>query len=181
MDERRYLMAGFAVALGVLLFAPLWAYYGMLIPEMGEHGGGGSEVRPEAFKAAVEGFVERHGLPDGAVQGVPEEPGLLEVGQYYWRPATVRLRTGETYTFHISSVDVVHAFSLNMGSGSYNAVVMPYTVTMVRVTPLRPGEYLVYCSEYCGIGHDLMKGKIIVEGEPVPGQEPVREEGHHGH
>ena len=26
-----------------------------------------------------------------------------------------------------------------------------------------PGEYLVVCNEYCGLGHHLMQGKVIVE------------------
>jgi cytochrome c oxidase subunit 2 len=38
-------------------------------------------------------------------------------------------------------------------------------VTRVVYTFDEPGEHLIICHEYCGIGHHNMWGKVIVEGE----------------
>jgi cytochrome c oxidase subunit 2 len=32
----------------------------------------------------------------------------------------------------------------------------------LRITPNKAGDYRVICNEYCGIGHHLMIGKILV-------------------
>jgi len=89
---------------------------------------------------------------------------------------------------------VVHAISVQMGGTSYNAVVMPGIVTALKLKPAKPGKYLVFCNEYCGIGHDYMYFSIIVEeggGEkhrepPGEGQHekaasPKKDDGHGGH
>jgi cytochrome c oxidase subunit 2 len=76
------------------------------------------------------------------------------------------------------STDVVHAFSVQMGDTSYNAVVMPNMVTALKLKPTKPGTYLTFCNEYCGIGHDYMYFSIVVE---EAGSSIKKDEGHHGH
>jgi cytochrome c oxidase subunit 2 len=41
-------------------------------------------------------------------------------------------------------------------------MIVPGEVTHVTYTFSRPGEYLVLCHEYCGLGHQQMYTKVIV-------------------
>jgi cytochrome c oxidase subunit II len=34
---------------------------------------------------------------------------------------------------------------------------------VITITPTTTGEFTIVCNEFCGIGHDYMIGKIIVE------------------
>jgi cytochrome c oxidase subunit 2 len=42
-------------------------------------------------------------------------------------------------------------------------MVVPGYVTQFTVTFDRAGEYLIACNEYCGVGHHMMSGKLIVK------------------
>ena len=42
----------------------------------------------------------------------------------------------------------------------------------LRVTPNAPGDYRIICNEFCGIGHHIMVGKVIVEDRQVAAATP---------
>jgi cytochrome c oxidase subunit 2 len=44
-----------------------------------------------------------------------------------------------------------------------NLTVAPGYVSEATATFREPGEYLVVCNEYCGLGHHNMQGTIVVE------------------
>ena len=93
---------------------------------------------------------------------VPAPPGevYLLAKQFFWFPI-LKLRAGETYRLHISSADFQHGFSLlpmNM-----NFQIVPGYDHVLTITPQAPGTYHIVCNEFCGIGHQNMVGKIIVE------------------
>lgn len=161
-STRSYLVTAFVIAFSVLLVIPLWAAFGVLLPEEGGHGGGEMMMAGE-FRGKVADLISEHGLPDGSVEAGHGEPVYVMVSQYTFSPNTIRLKTGEHYVFKFLSVDVVHALSVQMGGTSFNAVVMPMMVTEVEFKPTQPGNYLTLCNEYCGIGHEYMYFNIIVE------------------
>ncbi len=171
-SSNSYLVAAFVVAFSVLLIIPMWAVYGVLFPKEGGHGahGAGEMLVASEFEEKTARFIEEHQLPDGSVRAEQGKPIYVVAKQYTFRPNTLRLRTGEQYELQMLSADVVHAFSLQMGDTSYNAVVMPKMVTALTLKPTKPGAYLVVCNEYCGIGHDYMYFSIIVE--KAEGEEP---------
>ena len=161
-STKSYLVVAFIIAFSVLLVIPLWAIYGVLLPE--EHGGhGGEMVMAMEFQQKTMAFIEEHKLPDGSVEASHDEPVYIMVSQYTFTPNKIRLKAGEHYDLQMLSSDVVHAFSLQMDGTSYNTVVMPLMVTALEVAPTEPGTYLIICNEYCGIGHDYMYFTIIVE------------------
>ena len=43
---------------------------------------------------------------------------------------------------------------------------------MITLTPTEPGEFGIICNEFCGVGHHMMLGKVIVTEADgtVPGQ-----------
>jgi len=43
-------------------------------------------------------------------------------------------------------------------------MIVPGYDYVLKVTPTEAGEYGLICNEFCGIGHHLMAGKIIVKG-----------------
>ncbi len=182
-STKSYLVTAFIIAFSVLLIIPLWAAYGVLLPE--EHGGhGGEMVMATEFQQKVNDFIEEYSLPDGSVEHNHEGPAYIMASQYTFTPAKIRMKTGEHYNLQFLSSDVVHAISVQMDGTSYNAVVMPTVVTSLDLEATRPGTYLFICNEYCGIGHDYMYFTLIVEEGSVQEEdghledEPHEEEQH---
>ena len=75
-------------------------------------------------------------------------------------PAILTVPTGAKVTFYVTSADVVHGFFIP--NTDINMMVIPGWVNVESHTFTRPGEYLLICHEYCGIGHQNMFGKIEV-------------------
>ncbi len=80
---------------------------------------------------------------------------------YVFRPEQVHVPAGVPVTFRVTSPDVLHGFQI-VGT-NVNLTVAPGYVSEATTTFETPGEYLVVCNEYCGLGHHLMQGKVIVE------------------
>src|SRR3972149_10929420 len=164
-SSNSYLVAAFVIAFSVLLVIPMWAAYGVLFPKEGGHAphGAGEILMASEFEEKTARFIEEHRLPDGSVRAEHGKPIYVMAIQYTFRPNIIRLTAGEQYDLQMLSTDVVHAFSVQMGDTSYNAVVMPKMVTALKLKPTKSGTYLVVCNEYCGIAHDYMNFSIIVE------------------
>ena len=75
--------------------------------------------------------------------------------------AVLKFKQGETYRLHLSSMDLLHGFSLF--PLNLNFMVLPGYEYVLTVTPTEKGEVFAVCNEFCGIGHHQMVGKIIVE------------------
>jgi cytochrome c oxidase subunit 2 len=76
----------------------------------------------------------------------------------------VRLPAGRPVRFRVTSPDVLHGFQI-VGT-NVNLTVAPGYVSEATATFNEPGEYLVVCNEYCGLGHHSMYGTIVVEAAP---------------
>lgn len=101
-----------------------------------------------------------------------DEPGVTQTGdnQYQvsmiaqawaFQPAEVRVPAGAEVTFMVTSVDVIHG--LHVERTRINIMLIPGQVGRVTYTFDEPGEYLMVCHEFCGAGHHIMAGKVIVE------------------
>jgi cytochrome c oxidase subunit 2 len=66
---------------------------------------------------------------------------------------------GTPVTFHITSMDVDHGFQIIGTNGQ--SMVLPGYVSQFT-TEFDPGEFLVACNEYCGVGHHTMASRIRV-------------------
>jgi len=64
-------------------------------------------------------------------------------------------------TFRITSRDVIHGFEIT--GKNANVMLIPGQISLVKVKFDEPGEHYIICHEYCGIGHQNMFAKIIVE------------------
>lgn len=153
------------------------------------HGGHGEAGGPstEAFRAEAEAFAERYRQPDGSVapgvmpmaathdhgHGHDESPAAeapvdgpvdvyLAAFQWGFEPAVLRLRRGVAYRFKMMAVDVGHGASIHLGPASRIIRLRPGALVEQQLTFARPGSYLVYCTVFCGPGHDRMQGRIVV-------------------
>ena len=117
---------------------------------------------PEAFALQVQAFVEKYRRDDGRVAVPPGEDAYMMAARYSFYPELV-LQAGEEYRIWISSKDALHGFSIVGGNQNINLEIAPEHAYGATFTPAEPGEYLIVCNEYCGLGHHLMKGRIIVE------------------
>ncbi len=155
------LAVGWCVVLSLMM--PYWHFKGRQ-----NSSGESYRTTPDQFKARVERFSEANApgtkgnFEDGINSEVPAPPGdiYLIAKQYFWYPI-LKLRAGETYRLHMSSVDFQHGFSLQ--PMNMNFQVIPGYDHVLTLTPTAPGIYPIVCNEFCGVGHHTMVGKIIVE------------------
>jgi cytochrome c oxidase subunit 2 len=96
---------------------------------------------------------------------------------YAWLPAQMTLPADTPITFHITSRDVVHGYQIIRTNGQ--AMAVPGYVSQFTTTLSSPGEYLIACNEYCGIGHHMMSARLTVVPAsaytmPAPGEDPFK-------
>jgi cytochrome c oxidase subunit 2 len=152
----------FAIAFGwcMVLFAmmPLWHLKGGQNPS-----GIRRKVDPEAYKARVEQFVADYKVTEMSGIPVVEPPAGADIyllgRMWSWYPV-LKLKKGVEYTLHLSSADVNHGFSLY--PVNINFQVVPGYDYGLKIVPSEAGDFGIICNEFCGIGHHVMLGKVIV-------------------
>lgn len=121
-------------------------------------------VEPEAAAHSTEGMAmtpdsndSAHSMP-GMADGdaVPPVGVFMVAQQWSFDPPELRLRSGIPYRFKMMAVDAAHGASLQLGPGSH-IIRLPKDVLVARQMAFtEPGEYLLYCTMYCGEGHQFM-------------------------
>ncbi len=157
--ERVWIGIAMIWCLVMFIAMPYWYFFGKQ-----NSTGEAYRVTPAAFSARVDTFVESHKV--GEVKGMPiaePAPGgdaYLLARMWQWYPV-LKLRMGQTYRIHISSTDLQHGFSLQ--PLNMNFQILPGYDHVLTITPTSAGEFSIVCNEFCGIGHHLMTGQILVE------------------
>ena len=95
------------------------------------------------------------------VAAQPQERVIRVVARKFeYEPREIRLKRGEPVVLEFTTLDVI------MGFNSYDfgvrTDIVPGTVTRLRLTPDKAGEFVFYCDVFCGNGHEDMDGKLIV-------------------
>ncbi|MGO0061171.1 cytochrome c oxidase subunit II [Brevibacillus fluminis] len=93
--------------------------------------------------------------------GANEYKAVLLAQTFAFSPNETVVPAGATVHFQASSPDVVHGIAVP--GTNVNMMVVPGHITEFTYTFKKPGEYLMLCNEYCGAGHQLMMGKLIVK------------------
>lgn len=144
----------------MILFAmmPLWHIRG------GQNVSGiRHKVEPGAYVERVMQFVEEYQV--GEEKGFPvvePPPGAhvyLLARMWQWYPV-LKLKKDTEYILHLSSADINHGFSLF--PLNINFQVVPGYDYALKITPNQAGDFRIICNEFCGIGHHMMVGKILV-------------------
>ncbi len=81
---------------------------------------------------------------------------------FAFAPYEVKVPANKPITFRLTSPDVIHGFEIVTTNG--NTMVVPGYVSQFTTVFRKPGNYLIVCNEYCGLGHHAMQGRLIVEG-----------------
>jgi cytochrome c oxidase subunit II len=167
-SEKVWFAIAFAWCMILFAMMPLWHWKG------GQNVSGiRSKVEPAAFMARVDQFVadykvgELNGLP--VVEPPPGSDIYLLGRMWTWYPV-LKLTKGVEYTLHLSSTDINHGFSLY--PVNINFQVVPGYDYGLRIVPTEAGEFGIICNEFCGVGHHMMLGRVIVTNEDgsMPGE-----------
>jgi cytochrome c oxidase subunit 2 len=75
-------------------------------------------------------------------------------------PQHVELPTDTPIKFRFATPDVLHG--LHMPNSNVDTMVIPGFVSEVNTTLKHPGEFPLFCNEYCGLGHHYMWSRISV-------------------
>jgi cytochrome c oxidase subunit II len=96
-------------------------------------------------------------LDDGTYQ-------VVMIGStFLFNPNEITVPAGTEVEFIITSRDVLHGFHVERTNA--NVMLIPGRISRVTTTFNDPGEYLFVCHEYCGAGHHVMYGTVIVEDQ----------------
>ena len=101
-----------------------------------------------------------------------DNPGVRQTGEgtyevvvlgqaWQFTPNEIRVPVGAEVTFLATSTDVIHGFEI--AGTRLNMMLIPGQIAKNTYTFREPGEHLIVCHEYCGAGHHVMYGKVIVE------------------
>lgn len=158
-QEKRWIIISFIWCMILFAMMPLWHIKGGQNPT-----GIRAKVDPLEFSKRTARFIEEYKVgEDNGFPVVEPPPGsdVYFVGRMWnWSPV-LKLKKDTEYTLHLSSADVNHGFSLF--PINVNIQVVPGYDYALRIVPNQSGDFRVICNEFCGIGHHLMVGKIIVE------------------
>lgn len=109
-----------------------------------------------------------------------EAPQVVEVSakKYEFNPSEIHVRKGARVELKIHSEDDTHGLKLEIypegtkdkGSPGLlfeqpneNGKVTKHVDQVIDFVAQEPGTYDLKCAKLCGLGHDRMKGKLIVE------------------
>ncbi|MFB6130419.1 MAG: halocyanin domain-containing protein [Salinigranum sp.] len=126
------------------------------------------KVSPKEYRRKVSAYKERAGTAkiDGREVLVPAgEDVYVGALQWSWDGLPVVIEAGRPYTFHLSSYDVQHGFSVRRKSNLSQQVslqVLPDYEWLNEMRFSEPGTFEVQCNEYCGAGHATMHGVFYV-------------------
>lgn len=158
-DERRWLIIAFVWCLVMFSGFYVWMGIGEQQTPVESY-----RISPGQFQAEVDAFVEEHQVDerDGAaiVSPPPGSNVYLHANRFAFRPV-LQLERGETYRLLVSSTDVQHGLSLQ--PVNLNFQVLPGYLYVIEITPDETGEFPIVCNEYCGLGHHVMTGLIVVD------------------
>lgn len=91
------------------------------------------------------------------------EPRVVEVvaKRFAFEPMRIDVTEGETIRLMVRSADGVHGIGIKKFKVA-EEIPRGGQPVMVEFTATAVGEYEILCSEYCGKGHEGMKGKLVV-------------------
>ena len=162
--ERTWIGLAIVWCIILSLMMPYWHFQGKQ-----NSTGESYRVEPADFVKRVDQFVAAKTVGEETteagrkipiVEAAPGGDAYLLARMWEWYPV-LKLKEGQTYRLHISSSDLQHGFSLLPMNMNFHVV--PGYDHVLTITPTEKGEFQIICNEFCGIGHHLMTGKIIVE------------------
>ncbi len=138
--------------------------------DMDAHGAGHHDMNAHGAEDGHD--MSGHAMSHTAHGADADQPVDLYLLAFMWgyNPDILRLRTGVRYRLRMMADDITHGASFQLGAASRIIRLRPDSVSDQIITFTKPGTVLIYCTVYCGAGHDQMQGKIIVTASEQGGQ-----------
>ena len=99
-------------------------------------------------------------------QDEPREITIL-AKRYKFEPARIDVAEGEHVRLVVTSDDGVHGVEIKKFKVNKKVPRGGEAITIDFIAS-EPGEFPILCSEYCGKGHEIMKGRLIVSAKGSP-------------
>ena len=120
-------------------------------------------IDPSTYEEKVDAFATKYKVREEKGMPVARPAAGADVyllgRMWAWWPI-LELEKGVSYRIHLSSLDLLHGFSLQ--PVNINIQIYPGYEHVITLTPTEAGEFSIVCNEFCGIGHHAMTGKIYV-------------------
>ena len=84
----------------------------------------------------------------------------IVAAQFTFVPQCVVVPSDTPITFRATSADVVHGLLIE--GTNINTMLVPGYVSVLPIRFKAPGDHVMPCQEFCGIGHQGMWGKVKV-------------------
>ena len=122
----------------------------------------------------IVGVVSIAGEPRQQPAPTDGEPKVFEViaRRFVFEPATIEVTEGDRVRLVVRSADGPHgveikAFKVKKAVPRAKPDDAPIIIEFVAASA---GEFPILCSEYCGKGHEDMKGTLVVKAKAKGGQ-----------
>ncbi len=96
-----------------------------------------------------------------AQEAAPAHEIQVSAKKYQFDPNVITVKKGEHVKLVITAQDRDHGFKLE--AFNINQKLKKGVPTTIEFTADKAGTFPFKCSEFCGMGHGKMKGKIVVE------------------
>jgi cytochrome c oxidase subunit 2 len=100
--------------------------------------------------------------PDGSLRVT------LVAARYGFYPEHIEVPADTPVTFRLASADVLHG--VHVPYTNMATMIVPGYISEVHTSFPRPGEYSLFCNEYCGLGHDHMWSRLTVVPKTAGGE-----------
>jgi cytochrome c oxidase subunit 2 len=113
--------------------------------------------------AALLGSVS---APGGSPSAQSQEPRVIDVvaKRFAFEPPEIEVMVGERVRLAVRSADGVHGIEIKKVKVS-KEIPRGAAPVMIEFTATEAGRFPIVCSEYCGDGHDDMKGTLVVKAQ----------------
>ena len=93
----------------------------------------------------------------------PDKVISITAERFTFSPSKIRVRKGMIVELVITSDDTDHGFRISRANIDVAIPQRGKGEVRVKFVATEKGEYVFDCSRACGAGHNLMRGRIVVE------------------
>jgi cytochrome c oxidase subunit 2 len=103
-------------------------------------------------------------LSAGGAAAPPADPQVVNVvvKRFEFDPSTITVAVGQPVRLLVQSADGVHGIEIKKFKVNKD-IPRGGEAVVINFTPTTAGEFPIMCSEYCGDGHDDMRGTLVVQ------------------
>lgn len=89
----------------------------------------------------------------------------ITMDAYQWRFSycSITVYEGQTVMITLQSLDVPHGFAIDGYPEVASIHISPNAQSVVKFTADKTGEFTYFCTVFCGEGHPLHRGNLVVQ------------------